>query len=156
MADSKKRGSASSSSATAPKDDASQNSPSEEEQQEKQQEEKQKAAKSANDSLSDPDKNDEKSAKEQDADREVSPTETAPPAYNADGDRIVGPTDPEFKSEEDAPEPGDDDYSPYKDPDVPSTSLADVIAVELESGDSPTLNALKDAKADEEKQNENK
>lgn len=38
-----------------------------------------------------------------------------------------------------------DDYDPYQDPDVPSSFIAGVIAVELKGGESPTLKACKEA-----------
>ena len=44
----------------------------------------------------------------------------------------------------------DDDYNPYKDPDVPSTFIAQQIATELQSGESPTLNAIREGKEDSE------
>jgi hypothetical protein len=40
---------------------------------------------------------------------------------------------------------GAKDYDHYKDPAVPSSAIAQVIAVELQSGKSPTLDAVKDA-----------
>lgn len=47
------------------------------------------------------------------------------------------------------------DYDPYSDPIVPSSSLADDIRLELQSGDeSPTLKALHDAKKEAEKKSD--
>lgn len=54
----------------------------------------------------------------------------------------------ELEDEEDEPEEeddGEDEYDPHADPDVPSSSLADTIVTELKSGNSPTLQAVKDA-----------
>ncbi len=43
-------------------------------------------------------------------------------------------------------------YNPYLDPDVPDSNLADIITAELKgSGESPTLEALRSAKKEEEK-----
>jgi hypothetical protein len=48
-----------------------------------------------------------------------------------------------------------DSYDPYLDPVVPSSTLADTINTELQSGEgSPTLQALRDAKKDADKKNE--
>lgn len=40
----------------------------------------------------------------------------------------------------------DDDYDPYQDGDVKSSYLAEVIAKELSTGHSPTLQAIRDSK----------
>lgn len=48
-----------------------------------------------------------------------------------------------------------DTYNPYLDPDVPDSVLADTISVELKGGgESPTLQALREGKKEEEKNSE--
>ena len=49
-------------------------------------------------------------------------------------------------SEDDSlPDPSSDDYNPSQDPSIGSSSLADGVAVEIKSGESPTLNACREA-----------
>ena len=47
--------------------------------------------------------------------------------------------------EDDLPDPNDENYNPYQDPSVGSSSLADIVVVELKNGESPTLNACREA-----------
>lgn len=72
-------------------------------------------------------------------DNGVSESEDVEASSNTDEQRSV--------AAESAPKAGDQNYSPYNDPDVPSSAVADNIVIELaESGESPTLNAIKETK----------
>jgi hypothetical protein len=65
--------------------------------------------------------------------------------YDVDDERDEEPLGADAVEDDDGAEV-DEGYNPYHDPDVPSSAVAEVIAVELKSGKSKTLAAVRAAK----------